>query len=125
MRPEIERAWHTLPKTLKSFYDELHNGWFHLPSASLGPAPLESFFFLSEEEWGIFDEIGTDLTINLGAMLAVFTNGAGGYLCVDTESEPIYTDDPKSIIWWNDEPPDLDVDFWGVMDAWTSIGLTT
>jgi hypothetical protein len=56
-------------------------------------------------------------------MLAVFTNGAGGYLCMDTTPES--ADSHKSIIWWDDEPPDLDVDFWGVMDAWIKIGLTT
>jgi hypothetical protein len=125
MRPEIKRVWRSLPKKLKSFYDELHNGWFYLPSESLGPAPVESFFFLSEDEWGILDEIGKDLRFNMETMLAVFTNGAGGYLCIDTASEPIDTDSPKSIIWWHDGPPDLEIDFWGVMDAWTEIGLTT
>jgi hypothetical protein len=125
MRPIIKKVWHALPEKLRRFYEEFHNGWFDLPSGSLGPIPVERFFFLTEAEWGILDEIEADLSINMETLLTVFTNGAGGYLCIDTDMESNHTEKPQSIIWWDDEPPDLGVDFWQVLDAWMEIGLTT
>jgi len=104
-----------------SFYEGMslvpHNGWYYLASGSLGLSPVEDFFFLDEEDWGVLDELG-ELPIDLKKSLAVFANGMGGYVCLEVNEKC-----KNSMIWWNDKAPRVGIDFWPVIDSWTAMGF--
>lgn len=118
MSPSVRDAWNKLPTDFRQFYDSLHNGWYYLASNSLGPSPTEDFFILDDLEWGILEDID-DPGCDLKDLLAVYTNGMGGYVALSIERKGAYGD----VLWWKDKPPRLNIDAWAVMDAWTEIGL--
>lgn len=115
--PVVLDVWESLPNKLKEFYDHIHNGWYYLASGSMGLSPVEDFFFLDDEEWGIVDELGK-LPVSLKDTLAVYTNGMGGYLCLELKGS-----ESDCLLWWSSKPPKLNLDFWAVADAWTAMGF--
>ncbi|WP_157359857.1 hypothetical protein [Caldimonas brevitalea] len=119
LSPQLETLWRDLPSAVKEFYD-FADGWYYLASRSLGLSPSKDIFILSDESWGILDEIEPP-PVNLARTVALFTNGSFGYACVELSEDK----DPNSsgLIWWSDKAPKLNLDFWGVVDAWTSIGM--
>jgi hypothetical protein len=119
MTASVQSAWRKLPVDFTRFYDSLHNGWYYLATNSLGPSPSEDFFILDDLEWGILDEIG-DPGCDMKDLLAVYTNGMGGYVALSVEHVRTYGD----VLWWKDKAPHLRIDAWAVMDAWTRIGLS-
>lgn len=118
MAASVQNAWGKLPTDFRRFYDSLHNGWYYLASNSMGPSPTEDFFILDDLEWGILEDLG-DPGCDLKDLLAVYTNGMGGYVALSIEQKGAYGD----VLWWKDKPPRLNIDAWAVMDAWTEIGL--
>lgn len=126
--PEMDRLWSYLPLALRNFYTSVHNGWtcFHTPMNSMGPLPLQECFFLSEARLIISNEMATALPFNPSEVLAVFSNGMGDYLCLDTHSlSP--NGSAKGVIWWHEKPtkPWVELDFWTVMREWMSIYFET
>jgi hypothetical protein len=115
--PMVMNVWDFLPEKLRDFYNEFHNGWYYLASGSMGLSPVEDFFFLDEEDWGIIDEIGESV-VNLEKTLAVYTNGMGGYVCLEFKNGEI-----NCLLWWNSKPPKLNLDFWAIVDSWTAMGF--
>lgn len=113
----VSEAWNRLPADFRRFYDVLHNGWYYLASNAMGPSPVEDFFFLNDLEWGILEDID-DPGCDLKDLIAVYTNGMGGYvaLSVDRRSH-------GDVLWWKDRPPRKNVDALAIIDAWTEIGL--
>lgn len=103
------------PAKLLEFYKNIHNGWYEVESHALGLLPLDEFFWLSEKEWGILDEISIDFSLD--KVLAVFSNAAGGYLCWNFN-----TNEPSGLVWWDDEEPDV-ADFWDILDEWSAMGI--
>ena len=116
VKAPVAAIWNKLPARLRRFY-EFHNGWYDLTSTSLGPSPVESFFLLDSEDWGILEEIGRP-PVDLAKTLAVYTNGMGGYVCLTVGDQPV-----SSVLWWSNKRPRLDIDFWPVVDEWTVLGL--
>lgn len=117
MSPSVRSVWDQLPADFRSFYDSLHNGWYYLASHSMGPSPTEDFFILDDLEWGILDDIG-DPGCDLKDLLAVYTNGMGGYVALSVGKRE-YGD----VLWWKNKPPRLEINAWAVIDSWTEIGL--
>ena len=115
MNPSVARVWDRLPASLRQFYDSLHDGWCDLAAISLGPAPTEHFFILDDQEWGVLEDIG-DPGCDLKDLVAIYTNGAGGYVAISVSRK-------GDVLWWKDRAPRLNIDLWAVMDAWTEIGL--
>jgi len=116
LNPVIADIWDRLPTQLIRFY-EFHNGWYYLASGSMGLSPVEDFFFLDEEDWGILDEIGIP-SIDLKQTLAIFTNGMGGYVCLELRDENI-----SCLLWWSNKPPKVELEFWSLVDSWTAMGF--
>ena len=83
----------------------------------MGLSPVEDFFFLADEEWGILEDIGKP-PVDLEKTLAVYTNGMGGYVCLELQPEKL-----NCLLWWSSKPPKLDIDFWAVVDSWTVMGF--
>lgn len=113
---KLEKYWSKIDSKIQQFYTRLHNGWYFLPSLSLGLLPSNEFFTLDEKEWGILEDI--DSPIDLEKTVAFFHNGSGGYLCINFEE-----DMPRGVVWWKDEEPTIGVNFWDYLDEWINIGL--
>jgi len=108
--------WNKLPDDFTRFYQQVHNGWYELNSEAVGPLSVEDFTILSSNEWGILDEIKP--SFSLDKVVSVFSNGAGGYLCWNLNGES-----PEALLWWHDEAPDTNIDFWDVLDEWATMGI--
>ena len=106
-----------LPEKLREFYMHIHNGWFESISGGLGLLPIEKIQFLDESEWGLPQEILQ--SVELSKTYYVFHNGGGGFLCINTENAA----NPKSLVWWTNNRPKLDIDFWSFLDSWIEIGF--
>lgn len=115
--PAIAAVWSKFPATFQRFYAEFHNGWYHLASGAMGPLPIENMFPLSDEEWGILEDIGPQ-PIDMKSTFAFFSNGAGTHLCVEFKADKMQT-----LLWSAKEAPKYGLDFWPVLDSWAVIGL--
>lgn len=107
-----------LPDKLQHFYKHLHNGWFENISGGLGLLPLEKVRFLSQSEWGLPQEILQSTDLN--QTYYVLHNGGNGYLCINIEDK----ENPKALIWWTNDAPKMNIDFWSYLDSWIEIGLS-
>lgn len=107
-----------LPDKLQHFYKHLHNGWFENISGGLGLLPIEKVRFLSQSEWGLPQEILQ--STNLNQTYYVLHNGGNGFLCINIEDK----ENPKALIWWTNDAPKMDIDFWSYLDSWIEIGLS-
>lgn len=107
-----------LPDKLQHFYKHLHNGWFENISGGLGLLPIEKVRFLSESEWGLPQEILQSTDLN--QTYYVLHNGGNGFLCINIEDK----ENPKALIWWTNDAPKMDIDFWSYLDSWIEIGLS-
>lgn len=116
--PTTDSQLAILPDKLQHFYKHLHNGWFENISDGLGLLPIEKVRFLSQSEWGLPQEILQSTDLN--QTYYVLHNGGNGYLCINIEDK----ENPKALIWWTNDAPKMDIDFWSYLDSWIEIGLS-
>lgn len=116
--PTTDSQLAILPDKLQHFYKHLHNGWFENISGGLGLLPIEKVRFLSQSEWGLPQEILQSTDLN--QTYYVLHNGGNGYLCINIEDK----ENPKALIWWTNDVPKMDIDFWSYLDSWIEIGLS-
>lgn len=116
--PTTDSQLAILPDKLQHFYKHLHNGWFENISGGLGLLPIEKVRFLSQSEWGLPQEILQSTDLN--QTYYVFHNGGNGYLCINIEDK----ENPKALIWWTNDAPKMNIDFWSYLDSWIEIGLS-
>ena len=115
--PKTDNMLTIFPEKLREFYMHIHNGWFESISEGLGLLPIEKVQFLDESEWGLTDEILQ--SVDLSKTYYVFHNGGGGFLCINTED----AENPKSLVWWTNDQPKLNIEFWSFLDSWIEIGF--
>lgn len=109
-----------LPSSFKDIYNKLHNGWVYFASKANGLLPIEDTIVLSDEDWGILEEIEiTSLPFKLDNSVGLFDNGMGDYASVDLKS----TNEKEGFIWWHTKAPKLNIEIWAVIDEWTKIGI--
>lgn len=119
--PDDPRSiWARLPLKLREFYSTLHNGWTELSSDSMGPLPLQDIEFLAGYDWSDDwpEEVNT-LPFRLENVAAVFGNGGGDSLCLDLSlSQEVI--EAHALCWWHEDvlEPDLDINFWDLLDGW-------
>ena len=116
--PTTDSQFAILPDKLQHFYKHLHNGWFENISGGLGLLPIEKVHFLSESEWGLPQEILQSTDLN--QTYYVLHNGGNGFLCINIEDK----ENPKALIWWTNDAPKMDIDFWSYLDSWIEIGIS-
>lgn len=116
--PTIDSHIAILPDKLQHFYKYLHNGWFENISGGLGLLPIEKVRFLSQSEWGLPQEILQSTDLN--QTYYVLHNGGNGFLCINIEDK----ENPKALIWWTNDAPKMDIDFWDYLDSWIEIGIS-
>jgi hypothetical protein len=101
-----------MPRRLKAFYTNLHNGFGFYIGCTMGPSRIEDFVSikdLCDEEYPALPD-----------MTGVFSSGAGDYLSLTKPPA-----EGEALIWWHEEPemPTRNIDLWDVMDSWMSIFL--
>lgn len=116
--PTTDSQLAILPDKLQHFYKHLHNGWFENISGGLGLLPIEKVRFLSQSEWGLPQEILQSTDLN--QTYYVLHNGGNGFLCINIEDK----ENPKALIWWTNDAPKMDIDFWSYLDSWIEIGIS-
>ena len=116
--PTTDRQLALFPNKLQHFYKHLHNGWFENISGGLGLLPIEKVRFLSESEWGLPEEILQSTDLNQTNY--VLQKGGNGFLCINIKDK----EKPKALIWWTNDTPKMDIDFWNYLDSWIEIGLS-
>ncbi|MBN3771340.1 SMI1/KNR4 family protein [Burkholderia sp. Se-20378] len=118
--PDDEFPGTALPEALRRFHRSVHDGWTFFPANSMGPLPLADQVVLADK----LDLSPTEtrkLGVNPDLVRAVFHNGGGDWLCVDS-SDGAGSCNPAGRLWWHERPTELEpVDCWAVMNAWFEI----
>lgn len=116
---KLNEYWSLFPKTIVRFYENLHDGFFYYASRSMGLLSLQDVVFFIDEDWGILDELSKPLKINLETTFGMFASGMGGYVALDI----LNCDECNATIWFTDQFPEYNVDFWAIVDEWITIGF--
>lgn len=116
---ELQQDWLNVPMSIKDFYEKLHNGFYYLPSRAMGLVPMELITHFDNHEWGILDELDEPLGINMDTTYGFFENGMGGYVAIDLNN----CFDDIATLWFTNDNPDYNVNFWDIVDEWIVIGL--
>lgn len=117
--PILQNVWKDVPRKLKDFYENLHDGFYYFSSRAMGLVSLEYVTFFDDDEWGIIDSLDHPLEINLSTTFSFFESGMGGYLAVDLEN----CSNDNATLWFTNDQPDYSVNFWDVADEWLVIGF--
>ncbi|MDQ9090397.1 SMI1/KNR4 family protein [Pseudoalteromonas haloplanktis] len=112
---EFTECYALLSNDLKEFYTHF-NGFNYLVSNSMGLLPIDEHELLDEYDWEILED--NDVDIDLNKFKSIFTNGAGGYICFNR-----IKGSEDSLIWWSNELPTKNIDFWATIDTWITIGF--
>ncbi len=115
----LREIWNKVPNSIKRFYEKLHNGFFYYPGINMGLVPLEDVILFSDYEWGIIDELEKPLQINLSTTFGFFQTGMGGYVAIDLNN----CNDNRATLWFSDDQPEYNRNFWNLVDEWVKIGL--
>lgn len=106
-----------MPQEIAMFYEQIHNGWNDTINGGLGFVSIEDIKYLDEFEWGILEKIHIP-KIDLENTYYIFHNGAGGYICISNINGNF-----QYLIWWDDEKPEYNINFWSYFDAWIQINF--
>ena len=115
----LEESWSKLPLSIRTFYQDVHNGFYFYASQAMGLVPLKDVTYFDDDEWGIIEELEELLQINLKTTFGFFKSGMGGYVAID------YTNcnDDNATLWWTNKQPRYNVNFWDIVDEWIVIGF--
>lgn len=116
---ELQQDWPKVPESIKEFYEKLHNGFYYLPSRAMGLVPIESITHFEDHEWGILEELDGPLRVNIATTYGFFENGMGGYVAIDLNN----CEGGVATLWFTNDKPEYNVDFWDIVDEWIVIGL--
>ncbi|WBW96075.1 SMI1/KNR4 family protein [Oceanirhabdus sp. W0125-5] len=114
--PKLEKVWSDFPNSIRRFYEKIHNGFYYYASESMGLVPIESVTFFDDYEWGIIEDLGEPIQIDLKTTFGFFLSGAGGYVAIDYNNN-------IATVWFSNDKPEYNVDFWSVVDEWIVFGL--
>ena len=121
-REDYDKAfdkWNCLPKSLRNFYENVHNGFYYYASMNMGILPIEQVFCLADYDWGIIEDLGLEIPFNMDTAYSFFASGGGGYVVLDT-SEP---ESENCTVWFADDKPLYNKNFWDFVDEWIVIGF--
>ncbi|MBD8034692.1 MULTISPECIES: SMI1/KNR4 family protein [Solibacillus] len=118
---ELEGAWDKVPASIRSFYENIHDGFYYYASESMGLVPLESVTYLGDEdlEWSIIDDLEEPIKINLDSSFGFFSNGMGSYVAIDVTN----CFNNNASFWSAKLKPKYNISFWGYVDEWIVMGF--
>jgi len=115
----LEVSWDRIPISVRKFYEKVHNGFYYYASGAMGLVPFECVTYFDDDEWGIIEELEENLQIDLKTTFGFFKSGAGGYVAIDYNNCKY----DKATLWFANNQPKYNVDFWDVVDEWIVIGF--
>ncbi|UNL86359.1 SMI1/KNR4 family protein [Priestia koreensis] len=116
---KLKRYWSQTPASVIRFYNELHNGFYYYASESMGLVPVEEICYLDDYEWGIVDDLEKPLAIQFSSSFGFFANGMGDHVVIDYSQ----IHQKWATLWFHDDQPTYGIEFWDVIDEWTTIGF--
>ncbi|MGC4378116.1 SMI1/KNR4 family protein [Fictibacillus sp. Mic-4] len=117
--PDLNKNWGKIPSSIRNFYENLHNGFYYFPSRAMGLVALENVTYFDNDEWGIIEDLEEPLGINLSSTFGFFNSGMGGYIAIDFNN----CENDNATLWFVDDQPQYNVNFWDMVDEWTVIGF--
>ena len=117
--PTLDNVWIDVPRKIKAFYENLHNGFYYFPSRAMGLVSLNRVTYFDDDEWGIIDSLDQPLEINLSTAFSFFESGMGGYLAVDLQN----CSNNNATLWFTNDQPNYNVNFWDIVDEWLVVGF--
>ncbi|WP_157418639.1 SMI1/KNR4 family protein [Bacillus cereus] len=115
----LRAVWANIPQSIRNFYENVHDGFYYFASRAMGLVSLENVTYFDDDEWGIIEELVEPLQINLKSTFGFFNSGMGGYVAIDYNNGNI----EKATLWFTNEQPKYNVDFWDIVDEWLVIGF--
>lgn len=115
----LKNAWSNIPSSIRTFYENVHNGFYYYASGSMGLVPLESVTYFDDDEWGIIEDLEEPIQINLKTTFGFFKNGMAGYVAIDTNN----CVNDNATLWFSNDQPTYNVNFWDIVDEWIVIGF--
>ena len=111
--------WDSIPDSVKIFYGFIHNGFYYFASQNMGLLPIQRISCMNDYDWGIIDDLKLEIPFNLKSTYIFFETGMGGYVLLDTEK----CGDENSIVWFSQEKPLFNKNFWDIVDEWILMGF--
>ncbi|MFD2130310.1 SMI1/KNR4 family protein [Pseudogracilibacillus auburnensis] len=116
---ELKKDWKKIPKKLRQFYEEIHDGFYYFPSRSMGLDAIENITYLDEFEWSVIEDLDKEIMINIETSYGFFSNGVGKFVVIDVDNSR----DDQAVLWSNGSLPRYNLNFWDIVDEWTVIGF--
>lgn len=115
----LSKFYSDLPVSLKSFYENIHNGFYYYASKSMGLNSIENIVNMSDYDWEFLELIKGD-EFKIESCFGFFSNGFGDYIVLDLQKEnPL----EEALFWSKDEVPKLHINFWDFVDEWIVLGF--
>ena len=106
----VHRDEYKLASTVKSFYANLHDGFYDYCFKAMGLVESNKIESLKELTENNLDDD------NLRDYMGLFSNGMGDYIAIDYNSDNAY-------LYFKDGESERNVVFWDVVDEWLSIAI--
>ena len=106
--------WARVPEPLREFYRHF-DGFCEFCSGA-GLMWADQIESLVDDYWAVIEDL-PEVRVDLAQTYLFFSNGGGGYVAVDLSD----CDHGKAVLWWTDEAPTYDQDFWALVDEWMVI----
>jgi hypothetical protein len=121
MNNKLYESWSKIPPEIRTFYENVHNGFHYYASGAMGLVALENVAFLGDDDfdWGILDDLEEPLQINLDTSFGFFSNGMGTYVAVDYNN----CENDNATLWSAKDQPEYNLNFWDITDEWIVVGF--
>lgn len=117
----LEPWWEKAPESIRYFYENLHNGYYDYACGAMGMVASQNIDYLGDPDydWEILEDLDEPLQIDLSSTFGFFSNFMGGYVAIDLK----HCNLESATLWFSDDQPEYHVNFWDIVDEWTTIGM--
>ena len=105
-------CWEELPREIRSFYEMIHNGFYHYANRGMGMQPIQYVNFEEDDcgEW--FLDYGAYSDNYYIDNISFFRNSLGIAVSISAKEH----DAQNAIVWRADRKPESGKDFWKIVD---------
>lgn len=118
---ELEKVWDKIPTRIRSYYENIHNGFYYYASCSMGLLPEVNVDYLGDDlyDWSILEDLQEPIQIDLKTAFGFFSNGMGDHVAIDYCN----CENDNATLWSAKDQPEYNINFWDVVDEWIVIGF--
>lgn len=109
----VREVWHLVPEPLKSFYETVHDGFYNFDFGDRGFGQLSEVVCLG-------DELDSDWRERFSGSYAFYLHQST-IVCLAVDLNGPHPG--RADMWYNDDDPRLDVDFWEKVEQLAEIAL--